>query len=110
MPALPKTNTNWRPYQAFAVAASFTQVLPSNVGTIVFQPTGAIAGTNAITLPANTQDGDEVYVVSQYGITGITVSAPSNSSILAGPSALTALTAGVQVGYLKVGNSWLRVQ
>jgi len=110
MPALPKTNTNWRPYQAFVVAASFTLVLPPNVGTILLQPAAAIAGTNAITLPQNTLDGDEIYLAATYGITGITVSAPSGQTITAGPSAVTAVTAGTQVGYIKQGNAWTRIQ
>jgi hypothetical protein len=115
MAALPKTNMNYRPYQAFALASSFALVIPPNVGLTAITSAAALTGTNTITLPDNAADGDEYYIVSQRGASGVTVgvsaqAAANGVTILAGPTAVTALTAGVQVGYAKVGMSWLRIQ
>jgi len=111
MANLPKTNTNSRPYQALSIVAAGTLVLPPNVATFLLTSSGAVAG-QTIDLPWNTLDGDEIYIVSQYAVSGVTVAVQSGSgqTIAAGPGAVTALTAGVQVGYLKSGNTWYRVQ
>jgi hypothetical protein len=115
MAALPKTNMNYRPYQAFTLTSGFALIIPPNVGLAIITSTAALTGANTITLPDNAADGDEYYIVSQQGASGVTVgvsaqAAANGVTILAGPSAVTALTAGTQVGYVKVRNSWLRIQ
>lgn len=106
----PKTNSNWRQTQTFVVTASFTLKLPPNVGKILLLPAAALTGTNVIYLPYDTRPGDSVAIVSQYGITGLTISprTETTDTILAGPAAVTALTAGTPVRYTKHGNGWLR--
>lgn len=115
MAALPKTNMNYRPYQAFALASSFALLVPPNVGLAVITSAAALTGTNTIQLPDNAQDGDEYYIVSQRAVSGITVgvstqAAANGVTIAAGPAAVTALAAGTQVGYVKMGNTWMRIQ
>lgn len=122
MPALPKTNTNFKSYAIYpttlnnggaGLAASFTITLQPNVLTHVLTATsaGTVAGTNVINLPANWADGDEVYIMSNVAVTGLTVVAPSGATIdTLGAAAVTALTAGVQVGYLRQGTTIRRVQ
>jgi hypothetical protein len=111
MAVLPKTQTNWREYEAYTVAASFTLTAPSNVSNVVLLEAGAIAGTNQIYLPSNFPDGDTIGFVSQYAISGLTVSVQSGSgaTILAGPAAATAIAAGSSIKYIKIGLNWLRV-
>lgn len=109
MANLPKTNTNFHPYLPIAITTGNTVALPPNTGTVALTSSGTVAA-QTLTLPGNMSDGDEIYIVSQYAITALTVSAPTGSSILAGPAAPTTLAAGTQIGYLKIGNNFLRVQ
>jgi hypothetical protein len=109
MSSLPKTSTNTRPYEAFAIAAGFTLTLPPNTEICYLSSSAAVAGTNVINLPLQAVDGDTVSIVASHAVSGITVAPSGSATILAGPSAVTALTAGTAVKYMNVLGNWLRI-
>jgi hypothetical protein len=88
------------------LAPGFTLNLPQNISLHVIGGTAAItSGVNTITLP-NMENGDEVTILSQYGVSELVINAP-NGSILPGPAVVTSLAAGQPVKYIKSGLNYL---
>ena len=78
-------------YQYVVATAGFTLAILDSTGQVQFDPAGAIAGSNSISLPPNPSDGQELYISTTQNISGITLSAASGVTI---KNPFTTLTAG----------------
>lgn len=87
-------------------AEAFTYQIPSNVGSVILDPTAAlIAGT--VYLPRNPQDRQQIEISSTRAIAsiGVLVSPGSGQSLSSSPSTLSAGT-GMKFFYQKSSNTW----